>query len=41
MNEHLFVQSINTKAEHVGINPLLLLSGVEGFIRLKMWRSVP
>lgn len=30
MNEQLFIQSINAKAENLGINPLLLLSGVEG-----------
>lgn len=35
MNEHLFIQSINTKAENVGINPLLLLSGVEGLYTFK------
>ena len=35
MNEHLFIQAINTKAESLGINPLLLLSGVEGLYTFK------
>jgi hypothetical protein len=30
MNEHAFLQAIQSKAAELGINPLLLLSGIEG-----------
>jgi hypothetical protein len=30
MNEQLFIQTINDKAKEYGINPLLLMSGMEG-----------
>ena len=30
MDEQLFIQSVNYKAREYGINPLLLLSGIEG-----------
>lgn len=30
MDEQLFIQTINTKAKELGINPLLLISGIEG-----------
>lgn len=30
MNEQLFYQTITTKARELGINPLLLISGIEG-----------
>ena len=35
MNEQLFIQSINAKAKNLGLNPLLLLSGVEGLYTFK------
>lgn len=35
MNEQAFIQSIQHKAVHMGINPLLLLSGVEGLYTFK------
>lgn len=30
MDEQLFIQTINAKAKDLGINPLLLISGIEG-----------
>lgn len=30
MDEQLFIQTINAKAKQIGINPLLLISGIEG-----------
>lgn len=35
MNEQLFIQTINSKARALGINPLLLLSGIEGLYTFK------
>lgn len=35
MNEELFIQTINTKAKELGINPLLLISGIEGLYTFK------
>jgi hypothetical protein len=35
MNEQLFYQTINTKAKELAINPLLLLSGIEGLYTFK------
>lgn len=30
MNEHLFYEAVNSKAKELGLNPLLLISGIEG-----------
>lgn len=30
MNEQVFIQTINRKAQELGLNPLLLISGIEG-----------
>src|SRR5688500_13147936 len=35
MNEHQFIHTINEKAAQTGINPLLLLSGIEGLYTFK------
>ena len=35
MNEQLFIQTVNSKAREWGINPLLLLSGIEGLYTFK------
>ena len=35
MNEHQFIQTVNNKASQAGINPLLLLSGIEGLYTFK------
>jgi len=35
MNEQLFLYNINTKAKQLNINPLLLLSGIEGLYTFK------
>jgi hypothetical protein len=35
MNEQLFIQTVNHKAREWGINPLLLLSGIEGLYTFK------
>ncbi|HYH15357.1 MAG TPA: hypothetical protein VD794_09055 [Flavisolibacter sp.] len=35
MNETLFYQAINTKAQENGINPILLLAGIEGLYTFK------
>src|SRR5215217_8862087 len=35
MNEQLFLYNINTKARELNINPLLLLSGIEGLYTFK------
>ena len=35
MNESLFYQAVNTKAKENGINPILLLAGIEGLYTFK------
>ena len=35
MNEQLFIQIVNSKAHEWGVNPLLLLSGIEGLYTFK------
>jgi len=35
MNEQLFLHNVNTKAKQLNINPLLLLSGIEGLYTFK------
>ena len=35
MNEQLFLHNINAKARQLNINPLLLLSGIEGLYTFK------
>jgi hypothetical protein len=35
MNEQQFIQTVNEKASQTGINPLLLLSGIEGLYTFK------
>lgn len=35
MNEQLFIQTLNKKAGEIGINPLLLISGIEGLYTFK------
>ena len=35
MNEQVFIQTVNSKARELNINPLLLLSGIEGLYTFK------